>query len=250
MYKENGEDIMSKIRYSFLDKARGFLIINMIVYHLIYDLVFMFNVDIPWFYSDYAYYWQQFIAGTLILISGVTTALSRNNLKKGLKVLGCGLILTIGTYIFMPSETILFGILHFIGTSSLIIYFLKDILIKIPINIGLILFLLLFVITKNIEAGVLGIGDLHLIRLPEILHNSFLGFLLGFPNTSFASGDYFPIIPWIFLIIVGFYLGMILKDKEIKERFKMPILTFVGKNSLIIYMLHQPLIYGLLYLIF
>ena len=71
---------------------------------------------------------------------------------------------------------------------------------------------------------------------------------LGFRNASFFSSDYFPIIPWIFVYFAGNIVGLWVTEKKLPPKFysmRVPFLADVGRNTLIIYLLHQPVLYGL-----
>ena len=70
---------------------------------------------------------------------------------------------------------------------------------------------------------------------------------LGFPDPGFFSGDYFPLFPWIFLYLTGYFLyGMFVKFPEVKKalaiHLPVPFLETAGRHSLLLYLLHQPLL--------
>ena len=76
---------------------------------------------------------------------------------------------------------------------------------------------------------------------------------LGFPDPLFRSGDYFPMLPWYFLFLCGWFLGKLFqKSPRCREiaRVKIPILSAIGRKTIWIYMLHQPILMGLCMLIF
>ena len=71
---------------------------------------------------------------------------------------------------------------------------------------------------------------------------------LGFPAPGFWSTDYFSILPWFFLYTVGYFLYGLSKNRlQLLTKSICPPLGWIGRKSVIIYMLHQPLVYGLLY---
>ena len=88
--------------------------------------------------------------------------------------------------------------------------------------------------------------------LPETLYRNLFTAYLGFPPPSFYSTDYFSLIPWAFLYLCGYELHRIAREKGVlaSQVFKKEIrpLSFLGRNSLTIYLLHQPLLYGLVLL--
>ena len=97
-----------------------------------------------------------------------------------------------------------------------------------------------------------------IIDLPRELYNGWISTYLGFPQPGFWSTDYFSILPWFFMYAIGYFTYSVVfhgKDgkgkklvKNVMEKSICPPLGWVGRNSLIIYMLHQPVVYGTLYL--
>lgn len=241
-----------KKRKLFIDALRGFALLNMIFYHGLYDVVYIFHQNISWYSGKPGYLWQQSIAMTFILVSGFTRHLSTKPVKDGIVVFVWGFVLSLVTTIFMPDQKILFGILSFMGLAILITWLFEKRLQRIPPIAGLLLSLFLFIITKDIQRGSLLFGQ---ISLPGKIYEIPGLFILGFPDSSFFSTDYFPILPWIFLFIAGYYIGLLYKKKKItvpnipkKEN----LLTFLGKHSLKVYLFHQPILYvflsGIFYL--
>ena len=76
---------------------------------------------------------------------------------------------------------------------------------------------------------------------------------IGFPQAGFSSTDYFPLLPWIFLFATGYFLYSFLQEKGLINRlfgkWKVPGINFLGKHSLIIYMIHQPICYVVAFLV-
>lgn len=76
---------------------------------------------------------------------------------------------------------------------------------------------------------------------------------IGFPQAGFSSTDYFPLLPWIFLFATGYFLYSFLQEKGLINRLfgkgKVPGINFLGKHSLIIYMIHQPICYVVAFLV-
>ncbi len=237
-------------RYNFIDGLRGFSIINMIIYHLLYDLVYLFNIEFNFFHSIYDTIWQNVIAMTFIVTSGISLNFGKRNFKKIIYLVICAVALSTYTYFFMKSEFIIFGIIHFFAISTIIATLFFKHIDKLNKYLGFILFLVLFISTRYITDGYIGILNSK-YPLPNILYKSEYLFWLGFPNASFSSADYFPLIPWFFLFLVGIYAGKIYLSKKPKLKIKSNNpLCFLGRHSLLIYMLHQPIIYIVLSLIF
>ncbi len=242
-------------RICLLDFIRGFTLINMIIYHTLWDMVYIFKVDIPWFYDRSAYIYQQAICWTFIFLSGFCFNLGRNHIRRGLTVLAGGIIVSLVTIIFMPDDKILFSVLTFMGLAMLICTPLEKYLKKINVLLGFVASALLFFTVRNVTRGSLGFEGLVLADLPDSLyHGGFFGSLIGFHDQRISSADYFPLFPWLFLFLSGYFLGGMLIEKMRKSscvmNFNFMPINFLGRHSLIIYMIHQPVVYGILLLIF
>lgn len=240
------------LRVIAFDELRGFMIVNVILYHLFYDLTYIFDVTILWFESPLAYFWQKIISCSLIFISGACSYYSRNNIRRGIGILFYALLLTLTTYILMPKMIVIFGILHCLGMSIILFAFIKPILYKVPIPIGMLVSFALFIITYKLSDGYIGIDSWNIILPNEMYMTPYL-FMFGFPSNTFFSSDYFPMLPYFFMFICGSYMGILAKNNCLPEymynvHFK--IFTYIGKNSIWIYLLHQPIIYFLLWFYF
>ncbi len=243
----------TKKRVGMLDDLRGIAIIAMVLYHLFYDLVFIFGVNIPVFSGDLVNTLRDITAGLFMVISGIACHYSKNNLKRGIVTLGCGLLLSLVTYLFMPSQFIVFGVLHCLGCCMILYGFIGKGAQKIPPIIGFIVTLFLFISLRFIDDGIIGISGLwqFSFQVPAFFGNTLAP--LGFPGRSFASADYYPIIPWFLLYLSGSYLGFYVNSNRFPQFFyksHSKFLSNTGKKSLLIYLLHQPIIYGILYVIF
>ena len=123
-------EVKEKTRLHLLDTLRGFLLVNMIAYHGMWNLVYLFGVSMPWYRGSLGYLWQQFICWSFILLSGFCWAMSRNHLKRGVLVFGGGALVSLVTCILMPETRILFGVLTCIGSCMLLIIPLEKLLNK------------------------------------------------------------------------------------------------------------------------
>jgi uncharacterized membrane protein len=224
-----------KRRAGLLDELRGLDIIVMTLYHAGYDLVFIFGVEVPFYRSIAMPYIQPCIAWLFIVLSGISCRYSRSNLKRGLRVLIFGLCLTVVTVLFMPSEAIYFGILHFMGTAMLLFAALRPLIDKIPAPAGLICSLLLFALTLDVPE--------------KMSHMSMWLLPLGFGG---MGADYFPLVPNFFLYLAGAFAGTYVAAGKLPAwvyatRFK--LLAALGRRTIIVYLLHQPILIGLFTLI-
>ena len=236
-------------RIHIIDELRGLCIILVVLYHLCYSGAEIFNI--PWFENllPALRTIQPSLPIAFIFISGLSFNLSRNNTKRGTELLVIALAITLVTALFMPEQVIWFGIIHFIAVANLFCSGIKSTIEKIPFVVGLILSVVLFIATYGISVGHLGIEPLA-VNIPKVFYSTDAAMIFGVHTKSFFSADYTPVFPWIFLFSSGIFLGRYLHKlpKFIKERHIRP-LAFVGRHTLIIYIVHQPVIIGVLYLL-
>lgn len=239
-------------RFWEIDCLRGLAVLLMLLYHFLYDLDFFELVDVQ-LRSGFILYAGRFSALLFILISGAALSIGHSRalnkesagnisenffkyLKRGIKLYLMGLLLTGITWIFLPEEYIVFGILHFFGVSAVLVYpFLRY-------GKENLFFSLFF-----------GLIGLH-------LKNMTFGFSsllwLGFTPENFSTLDYFPVFPWFGVLLAGVFLGNFLYSGG-KRQFEIPytekdplirLFSRTGQHSLLIYFIHQPLFLGLLFL--
>lgn len=239
-------------RIGLIDELRGFILLLMLFYHAVYDLVAIFGADIPWFYSFWGDALQKYIASHFVVISGLSCRLSRNNLKRGLAAFLLAMAMTAVTLIVMPEQRVLFGVLHMLAVCMVLFALLRPLLDRIPTALGAPLFVGIFILTSYVPRGWLGFPPF-ITALPLSLYQSKWLFWLGFPNAGFFSSDYFPLIPWLFLFLAGTFLGVYAKKGQFPKAAyptRIPWLAAIGRHTLIIYLLHQPITYGLLWIFF
>jgi uncharacterized membrane protein len=238
----------SETRFIEIDILRGFAIILMIFLHILWDLDYFGIMSL----NKNIYQLQFITAALFFLVVGICLSFSfksdkkKNEIKKhlikrGLLIFSIGLILTAITMFFFPSRPIIFGVLHFIGLSLILsIPFLKFKKYNLPIGI--------FIIITGIIIG----------RYP-VENPNILLYIIGFhpANVWQSTIDYFPLFPWFGVTLSGVALGNIFY-KDNKRRFRMPSLfrykpmslfSWLGKHSLKIYLLHQPLIAGTIFVV-
>ncbi|MCQ1535074.1 DUF1624 domain-containing protein [Methanosarcina sp. KYL-1] len=244
-------------RFPEIDLIRGLAVLFMLVYHFLYDLDF-FGIAEFKLNSGPLLWAGRGSAFLFIMVSGTALSISYSRahkkkpeiegntspgifpkyLKRGVKLFSLGLLLTGITWIFLPGQYIIFGILHFFGVSAVLAYpFLKY---------G----------KENLFFGLFfGLFGLYL-RHRTFGFSSLLW--LGFRPEHFRSLDYFPIFPWFGVLLLGIYLGSSLYTGG-KRQFEVPGfasgtdisfkgLSSLGKHSLAIYFAHQPFFLGLFFL--
>lgn len=240
-------------RYTVIDILRGIAIINMIAYHTLWDLKHIFDVRMPWLFSDSVNVWQVAIRWVFIFLSGFCFFMCKNKLKRGVVILICSLIISVGTHIFTPVSTIKFGVLSLIGTAIIISIPLEKLMLKTPALLGLIACLALFTVTKTADFGYLNIFGFAHINIPDSFYLNDLTAFFGFSPSSFYSSDYVPLLPWLFSFWMGSFSYLIFKKYNLLDYLSVVSfkpLEFLSRHSLIIYMVHQPIIYGVLFVLF
>ncbi len=234
-------------RFWEIDAFRGIAIIMMIVYHGFFDLNYFKIKEIP---IDSLPWWllARSTATIFIFLVGISLAISYSRVKdksdknlwkkyffRGLKIFGYGLLITGMTYFFLKEGTVVFGILHFIGVAVILGYFALKYKLYNPVLAGLIIGFGLFLNSLQAE------------------YNWLLW--LGIRSGSFYSVDYFPLFPWLGVMLLGLWAGSIFfKDgrriyRERKDSLISRPLSFLGRNSLLIYLLHQPILILIIWLL-
>lgn len=229
-------------RYFLVDGIRGMAIVNMVVFHFLYDVFMVYGKNPFWYGLPVIHIWQQMICQTFIFISGFVWQWGiKGNLSRGLRFHLYGFLISLVTLVVLPSETIWFGILNFMGCAVLLMFPLQKAVKKVPPIWGMGICFLLFLLCKQIQNGYIGIGGG--IQVPAILYSIKILTPLGFPFPGFRSSDYFPIIPWIFLYLCGYFFNEIFEEhNEWKAiaRYRIPFLSAVGSKTVWIYLIHQP----------
>ena len=241
-------------RIELLDELRGFAIIAMIIHHTFLDITYV--LGLPWGEKvfDGLSVLQPIFWAIFIIISGICSRLSRNTLKRGATVLGAGLIITLATAVIMPlfgftGAEIYFGILHCLGACMIITGLLMPLIKKTKPIIGMIISAALFAVFYSVGSHSLLFG---LIRLPDALYKTNYLMPLGFFNSTFYSADYFAILPWLFMFLFGSFLGKYAADGAFPKwtyKKRSRFFSFIGRNPLWVYLAHQPIIFGILFLI-
>ena len=163
-----------------------------------------------------------------------------------------GIITSAVTLLVMPDDRIIFGVLTFLGSAMLLMIPLDKMLRKCEPVVGMIVSAVLFFVTRNVNDRELGFGDLHLADLPDGLYHGWIATYVGFTERGFFSTDYFSLLPWMFLFLAGYFLYGVFRKKNwfgVLEKGKCWPLEVLGKHSLLIYMIHQPLVYGVLWVV-
>lgn len=226
-----------------LDALRGLCVLGMVVIHFVYDLVVLFRV-LHWEFPAVYSFVQNWGGVLFLLISGICVTLGSRSVRRGLIVFCCGLTVTAATalmYILSLADKgiiIYFGVLHCLGIC-----------------------MLLWPVFRHLPVWALGALGGALAAAGLLLQNitvSHFWFVpLGITYPGFFSSDYFPLLPHLGFFLLGAFLGKTLyRNKQtllpgVNSRvLPLAFLQLCGKHSLWIYLLHQPILSGIAYLIY
>ena len=234
-------------RYALLDELRGLDLVSMMLYHACWDLAFLFGVEMNWYAATPGHLWQQSICWVFILLSGFCVPLGHHTLRRGATVFGAGVLVTAVTLLFMPEDRVVFGVLTLLGSAMLLTGLLEPLLKKVPPAVGLAVAAVLFAVCYPVGSGWVGLGGWKLM-LPQSLYANYFTAFFGFYPDWFYSANYFGLLPWLFLFWAGYYLHKAVGRRRMEplRRPVCPALGWMGRHSLLLYLLHQPVIYGVL----
>jgi uncharacterized membrane protein len=241
--KANGQRPQRPPRIWEIDFLRGLSIILMVGYHILYDLSELCGIrtliGIPINLSTAG--WSAaviFFAGLFIVLSGISSTLSRRNTRRALELLGLSIVVTAATYLFDPSSAIYFGILHCLG-ACILIY-------------GLALEKSKPLTCAAAGAIVLGLSLAAslLMKKAPVPFDWLLPF--GIHSQTYVSFDYFPLLPWFAIFLAGAVMGKSVyapKRSLIPKRLPPNLINAAGRHSLLIYIVHQPIILAFLWIL-
>ena len=232
-------------RFWQIDFWRGVTVLLMVFFNWSFTLFFLnvYKLDLG---NLYWIIFPQFIGGSFIFLAGLSVVLSSKrtknpNLKKkyffrGAKIFLLGLGITLLTFLSFPSYTIVFGILHLIGFSI----FVSPLFFKLK---ELKLFLAAIILISGFS-------------FQSIFVNSPYFFPIGLVNRNFQTFDYWPILPWFGIFLLGMYFGELFyyrKSNTIisseNKSIAMKGFCLLGRNSLKIYLIHQPILVLILFVL-
>lgn len=248
-------------RFWEIDTLRGVAIVMMVTYHLLFDFyyfgIFPVQIDtlILWIFARGTAFIFLLVVGISLTLSYHRAQLQKPTLpgdenrsmfwkyfKRGLKIFALGLFITLGTWLIIPRNFIVFGVLHFIGLAIILEYPFLD---KKYVNLALATIFM-----------ILG------IYLGQFVFSEPWFVWLGLKPATFHTVDYFPLLPWLGAVSLGLFLGNTLYP-DYQRRFRMPkqfripdisdhylikLTSYLGRHSLLIYLIHQPILIVILYL--
>ena len=240
-------------RIHLMDELRGFAVFCMVFYHGFYTLAFLMGQSWgEWLYRFFMPA-EPWFAGLFIFIAGISSNLTHSNLVRGVKLLGVALLVTLATAIAVPEELIVFGILHFLSVCMIAFGLLQLLRRRLgrteepPFRLWpVVVCAVLFIVTRYLASGYLQIPFVLRVFLPSGWYQAWLA-PLGLPGPGFSSADYFPLLPWCFVFAAGTVVGCLAKAGKFPAwtyPSRVPFFSFLGRHALLIYVLHQPVIYG------
>jgi len=225
-------------RIRAIDALRGTAICMMIVYHAAFDLNWFHIISADFNHDGFWLSFRDLIVSSFLLLVGVSLVLasragiSPRQFWRRIALVGtCAMLVTLGSYVTFPKTFITFGILHCIVVSSV----LGWPLVRFPrtaLVVGIV------VIVGGVAIG------LPLFDLPWL---NWVGLMTHKPATE----DYVPLLPWFGVVLVGISIGWWLLKRHMRDLRQMSRaspkwLTWLGRHSLLVYMIHQPIMVGLL----
>lgn len=225
-----------------LDALRGLCILGVIVVHFIFDITTLFRL-VDWQLPQGFLLLQQWGGVIFVLISGTCATMGSRSVKRGLIVFGCGMLctaVTAGMYFLNMADAsiiIYFGVLHCLGVCMLLWPIFRKQSWQSLLSLGAVLIAMGFV-------------------LGEMRGTTLWLMPLGLVTADFATSDYFPLLPYLGFFLAGAAFGRLLYPQKQtllpNVNANNPILRFFrfcGKHSLWIYLLHQPVLNGICWLL-
>lgn len=222
-------------RYPLLDALRGTAVVLMIAFHFCYDLNYFGLAQFELYTDPFWLHSRTFIVTLFVTIAGISLyCANRNGIGRGFwkreaLLLACSSVISVGTWFLFKDSWIFFGVLHFMLVGSL--------LGVVALHWGIV----------NVVLGLVFIALGNLITIPLLDQQpwQFIGLMTHKPFTE----DYVPLLPWLGVLMIGIWLGtQWVQTPQLQRSLNHPAwkpLLWLGQHSLLVYMLHQPLLFAL-----
>jgi uncharacterized membrane protein len=226
-------------RFWEIDLVRTVAILGLLTFHTL-EVLYYFDLY-PTLLRSGVWWWIRAAnCGLFVFPAGVALTISYSRGKRmssfmlrGLKIFGLGMVITLLSLLVAPDEYVRFGILHFFGIAFILApFFLRFRYINLILGAALMA-LGLYMLGQGISVG--------------------SPWLLWLMPYGFATLDYWPLVPWFGLLLVGMFFGEILYPQG-NRRFNIPelsnpvisALTLPGRHPLLVYVAHLPILIGVL----
>jgi len=235
-------------RFWEIDLLRTIAIVGMITFHTLYLLNYfdIHNTGVPGVPYGFWWWFPKVTGGTFIFLAGVSLTITHSRSKRmsgfvlrGLKIFAWGMGITLITWLISRTGYVRFGILHFFGIAFILAPFLTRFRF-----INLILGIALLAIGIYLQEQRV------FVDFPWLLW-------LGLMPRGFWTMDYWPLLPWFGLFLVGMFCGKILYPQGNRRfnihEFNDPVtsaLTLPGRHPLVIYLAQWPVVIGVFLLLF
>ena len=245
MIRTTADYISTHKRFWEIDVVRTVAIIIMIVFDVLYMLNYLGiqNTGVPGTYHGFWWWIARVNASVFIFLAGVSLTISQARSSKkmssfmlrGLRIFAWGMAITLLTWLIASDEYVRFGILHFFGITFILgPFFLRFRFTNLILGAALL------------ATGIYLLEQRVLVDFPWLLW-------LGLMPHGFVTIDYFPLLPWFGLFLVGMFGGNMLYPQG-NRRFNIPefsnlvasALTFPGRHPLVMYIAHWPILIGVL----
>ena len=227
-----------KKRIEIIDALRGFAITLMIIHHALYNTTAFLGAPL-WLYSNPVFNFLQIIFIAIFIgVSGISSRFSRGNIERGAIVIVIAVAIT---YVTVRMEMpIYFGILHLLGFFMMFYGVTRKFWDNISRKTAPYIYIVLIGLSMAARILLSPSSDYVVIR-------DFLS-ILGWEQPGFVNYDNQVILPWIFVFLLGTWVGEYIREGRFPEWFydmKVPFFPLVGRNALLVYVLHQPILFGI-----
>ncbi|HWQ51634.1 MAG TPA: heparan-alpha-glucosaminide N-acetyltransferase domain-containing protein [Terriglobales bacterium] len=226
-------------RAGFLDLWRGLSVVLMVLMHTMFQCEEVWNLRM-WVLHWWLYPWLHLLfAGSFIFIAGLCTRLTRSNLRRGVQVLQWAALVTAVSLLMPTGIPIYFGVLHCLGTMMVLFGLIERTPLERAVRPALFV----------VWAGLFVVAWQWYQTAPN---GGWLTLVLGMPP-PIIMGDYYPLIPYLPLFLAGAAIGPLVaqgRGPNWLYEARLPVLNAVGRNALLVYLLHLPIVFILLLILF
>ena len=217
-------------RNNLIDVLRCLAIGLMVVFHLVFDLAYFYDYNLE-YQQGFWDFWRRTCVSLFLIASGWTATLVNFSWWRTLKLLGASVLISLATYIILPTNYVRFGILHLLVSANLVYY------------IGL----QRFNARQLLSLAALSYLAYWLVQPQQLLLADNTWLWLDLTSASYEAVDHYPLWPWLSLFLLGCALGKSYPQLKVRYFDKVPaVVTQTSRQSLTIYLVHQIVLMGLL----